>query len=130
MDLNKANEHMRVKLTEVQSTLLEQSEFIEGKSVEKADKIMGQFQNILGMGEEEDKKTNHLKSKISFLQDDNLKLKELVSDLNGKIKESCQGEDENLERNKLANGDITQDSMFIKINKEKEEYKANLKKKE
>ena len=123
-DLQNDNKHMRIRLNEIQKTLQDQTEYIEEKSIEKADEIMGQFHNILELGDEENEKSNHLKSKISYLQDENLKLKELVSELKEKKDEG------NLRLDEIQKGDITQDPKYIKILKELAENKSNFIEKE
>ena len=142
-DLRNDNDHMRARLNSLQKTVQEQSEYIddikevhEGKTKEKADEIMGQFQNILGFNGDDDE-SDKMKSKISGLQDENIMLKETIASLKREIsqggKESdnkTDGEEINSpEVEEVKKEDISQHSQYLDLMQEVTEYKTELEEK-
>lgn len=60
----------------------------ENHASKKADELMNQFNNFLNDSDEEVKNDKQIKSKLSQIQDENLKLKEVISNLKKELNEA------------------------------------------
>ncbi|CAI2364286.1 unnamed protein product [Moneuplotes crassus] len=145
-ELRKDNDHMKARMNSLQKTVQEQSAYIEDvkevyedTTVKKADQIMGQFESILGMGQDDSSEQNHLKSRISNLQDENLRLKrtlsEMSEDFERKQSEESAGTPmqesttEPVEAEPVT-ADITLDPKYLELMKELTHYKTSFSEKQ
>ena len=86
-EMKNENELFKARIKSLESILKEQSDYIsdikevqESKTNQKTDELINKFKDILDITDEDDE-AKPLKAKLSYIQDENLKLKETIISL-------------------------------------------------